>query len=127
MSNALRRQVLLVDADWVFPIWITDFARPPENTGRAMGPAKYSAVTIVAARECCAAVQELAGRKILAASAPRLPLADCASPSRCQCRFKKLPDRRDVDDDRRYLRNDVHSAWYEGTQRRKSTDRRRED
>jgi hypothetical protein len=89
-----------------------------------MDSAKYAAVTIVAARECCSAVQELAGKKILAATAPRLPLADCVSPSLCQCRFKKLPDRRDGDDDRRYLRNQARSMWYEGPQRRKSTDRR---
>ena len=90
-----------------------------------MGSAKYAAVTIVAARECCSAVQELAGQKILAAKAPRLPLDDCTSPSLCQCRFKKIPDRRDGDDDRRYhLRNETQSIWYEGPQRRKSTDRR---
>jgi hypothetical protein len=89
-----------------------------------MGSAKYAAVTIVAARECCSAVQELAGEKILAATAPRLPLDDCSSPSQCQCRFKKLSDRRDGDDDRRYLRNEARSMWYEGPQRRKSTDRR---
>jgi hypothetical protein len=91
-----------------------------------MGRAKYSAITIVAGRECCAAVQGLVDGKILAAAAPRLPLADCSSPSRCQCRFKKLTDRRD-DDDRRYLRNAVQSTWYAGPQRRKSTARRRQD
>ena len=64
-----------------------------------MGSSKFAAVTIVAARECCSAVQELAGEKILAAKAPRLPLDDCTSPSSCQCRFKKLSDRRDGDDD----------------------------
>jgi hypothetical protein len=92
-----------------------------------MGPAKYSAVTIVAARECCPAVQEVAGRKILAATAPRLPMADCTVPSRCQCRFKKLPDRREDDDDRRYLHGEVRSLWVEGPQRRKSTGRRSQD
>jgi hypothetical protein len=90
-----------------------------------MGSAKYAAVTIVAARECCAAVQELADKKILAVTAPRLPLADCTMPSQCQCRFKKLSDRRDGDDDRRYhLRNETQSIWYQGPQRRKSTGRR---
>ena len=90
-----------------------------------MGSAKYAAVTIVAARECCSAVQELAGQKILAANAPMLPLADCTSPSLCQCRFKKFPDRRDGEEDRRnLLRNEVQSIWYQGPQRRKSTDRR---
>ena len=90
-----------------------------------MGSAKYAAVTIVAARECCSAVQELAGQKILAATAPMLPLADCTSPSLCQCRFKKFPDRRDDEEDRRnLLRNEAHSIWYQGPQRRKSTDRR---
>ena len=90
-----------------------------------MGSAKYAAVTIVAARECCSAVQELAGQKILAATAPMLPLADCTSPSLCQCRFKKFTDRRDGEEDRRnLLRNEVQSIWYQGPQRRKSTDRR---
>lgn len=90
-----------------------------------MGSAKYASVTIVAARECCSAVQELAGEKILAAKVPRLPLADCTSPTQCQCHFKKTSDRRDGDDDRRYhLRNETQSIWYEGPQRRKSTDRR---
>ncbi len=89
-----------------------------------MGSPKFAAVTIVAARECCSAVQKLAGQKMLAATAPRLPLADCTAPARCQCRFKKLSDRRDGDDDRRYLRNEARSLHYEGPQRRKSTDRR---
>ena len=90
-----------------------------------MGSSKFAAVTIVAARECCPAVQELAGQKILAAAAPRLPLADCTTPSACQCRFKKAPDRRDGEEDRRYLlRNETQSVWYKGPQRRKSTDRR---
>ena len=90
-----------------------------------MVASKFVAVTIIAARECCSAVQELAGEKILAAKAPRLPLDDCTAPSSCQCRFKKLSDRRDGDDDRRYhLRNETQSIWYQGPQRRKSTDRR---
>jgi hypothetical protein len=134
-TSGLCRQILaatvvpavIVDAGQSFLIWITDFARLPGNTVGTMGPSKYSAVTIVASRDCCAAVQELVSRKILAATAPRLPLTDCTSPSRCQCRFKKFPDRRDDDDDRRQLRYEVHSAWYPGPQRRKSTTRRRQD
>jgi len=118
-------EVNLRDAGWFFPARITDFSRPRRKTLRTMGSAKYAAVTIVAARECCSAVQELAGQKILAATAPMLPLADCTSPSLCQCRFKKFPDRRDDEEDRRnLLRNEAQSIWYQGPQRRKSTDRR---
>ena len=62
-----------------------------------MGSSKFAAVTIVAARECCSAVQEYADQKILAAKAPRLPLDDCTSPSSCQCRSQlaayKVPRR----------------------------------
>ena len=54
----------------------------------------WSAVSIVCTSAGCAAAQALKGKRYLGADAPRLPLADCASPGTCSCVYRKYPDRR---------------------------------
>ena len=41
----------------------------------------------------CAAVEQIAGYRILAAEAPQLPLPDCDE-AECQCRYAQYRDRR---------------------------------
>jgi len=72
-------------------------------------------------------MKELVGRKILAAEAPQLPLPDCSRPLQCRCHFKKSADRRDMEDGRREQNGSMRSILYAGQERRKSSDRRRED
>lgn len=87
----------------------------------------FAAVSIVTPSTCCTAVKELAGRKLLARDAPRLPLPECSSPGQCKCRFQKHPDRRGDDEDRRLFTTQQRSIWYSGNQRRKSVGRRSDD
>lgn len=84
-------------------------------------------MSVIAAGECCDAGKALAGRRILAADAPRLPLEDCTRPTDCRCRFTKFADRRDGDHERRHEGSSMRSVLYSGQQRRRSRGRRRDD
>lgn len=57
-------------------------------------PNRFSAVSIVCTSASCPAAQALKGQRYLSAKAPRIPLADCASPATCACTYRKYPDRR---------------------------------
>lgn len=92
-----------------------------------MNGKSYPSVSLLAPRNCCAAVKGLDGRRILAASAPNLPLSDCSMPGQCRCRFQKYSDRRGDEENRRFPYASERSAWYSGAQRRKSRGRRRGD
>lgn len=93
----------------------------------ATGSSVYPAVSVVSTGDCCAAAKALGGRRILAADAPRLPLADCTRPEACRCRFAKFADRRDDDQARRHEGSSMRSVLYSGQQRRRSPGRRRDD
>ena len=86
---------------------------------------RYAAVSIVTTGDCCELVKALSGVKILAAEAPLvLPLPDCTMPEQCRCRYKKYPDRRSGEVERR---EEAHSIWYKGKERRRPGGRRRDD
>jgi hypothetical protein len=72
-------------------------------------------------------VSTLAGARLLAGRAPRLPVADCTMPAECRCRFQKYSDRREDDQGRRFHYGHERAAWYAGGQRRKSSGRRTAD
>jgi hypothetical protein len=55
---------------------------------------RWSAVSIACATDACDAAKALKGKRYLSAQAPKLPLADCASPAACKCVYRKFPDRR---------------------------------
>ena len=88
---------------------------------------KYPAVTIATAADCCAAVSAFEGKRLLAAQAPPLPVPSCTMPAACRCRYKKYVDRREDDQGRRFHFGQERSAWYAGSQRRKSSGRRDQD
>jgi hypothetical protein len=88
---------------------------------------KYPAVTIAMPAKCCDAIRALQGKRILATHAPKLPMPNCTMPEKCRCRFQKYTDRRDDDPDRRFRYSQERSAWYAGSQRRKSRGRRTAD
>ncbi len=88
----------------------------------------YPAVTIAASlRGCCEAVETLRGQRILAIQAPSLPVPRCSMPEQCRCRFQKYMDRREDEQGRRFQFAQERSAWYAGSQRRKSRGRRPAD
>ena len=90
-------------------------------------PKKYPAVTIVTGAKRCGAVTALDGVRILASQAPPLPIPNCTMPTVCRCRYKKYVDRREDDQGRRFKFGGERSAWYSGSQRRKSRGRRDQD
>jgi hypothetical protein len=94
---------------------------------KALNGRTHAAVLLVTARNCCVAVKALEGSRILAAKAPSLPMPDCSMPSQCRCRFQKYTDRRNNDENRRFLYASERSAWYSGDQRRQSSGRRTAD
>lgn len=54
----------------------------------------WKAVGIVPGESACAAAKELTGKRFLARSAPRLPLAECTNQDRCKCKYRHYGDRR---------------------------------
>lgn len=54
----------------------------------------WHAVSIVLCQECCGAARGVGTTRFLSAQAPRLPLADCASPQTCTCSYRHHDDRR---------------------------------
>ena len=65
------------------------------------GRGSDSAVAMIPCPGACAAAVAVAGRRMLAAEAPLLPLRDCTQPAGCQCRYRKFPDPREEDAERR--------------------------
>lgn len=93
---------------------------PEKKPGRSN---RYQAVSIAHGSKYCAAVKALAGRRLLAGSAPSLPLPTCSLPHQCKCCFRKYDDRRD---DNRRLPGEM-TRWYGGAEKRRSRGRRQVD
>ena len=87
----------------------------------------HAAVSITPGAPCCDAAANLRGQRLLMASAPRLPLAECSNPAGCRCRFQKHADRRDEVGDRRIAGLLQMNAWYGGSERRDRKGRRGKD
>jgi hypothetical protein len=92
-------------------------ARAPQSRPRpAHASVDYRAVSLAPSLECYAAAKNSPGKRYLLREAPRLPLANCATPSHCACKFRKHADRRDGD--RRLFGEVETNRWYAGTERR---------
>jgi len=66
---------------------------PRPSTSIGATTSAHHAVSINFSSNACKAARELAGRRFLAAAAPKLPLADC-NVLECNCRFIHHKDRR---------------------------------
>lgn len=55
---------------------------------------RWHAVSIVGGLAPCPAALAVRQKRFLSAEAPRLPMHDCTSPARCQCRYQHHADRR---------------------------------
>lgn len=88
---------------------------PSPKPARPDAAADYRAVSLES-RSACTAVRGCAGKRYLMREVPRLPLAGCATPSACTCRFRKHADRREAD--RRIFGLVETSRWYAGSERR---------
>jgi hypothetical protein len=82
----------------------------------------YRAVSLAPSIECYAVAKDGAGKRYLLREAPQLPLADCAMPGTCSCRFRKHADRRDGD--RRLFGEVEFNRWFGGAERRARRSRR---
>ncbi|MEP7275673.1 MAG: hypothetical protein ABI812_04910 [Betaproteobacteria bacterium] len=57
-------------------------------------PNPWHAVSVQGGDSACDAARRMRGVRFLAAEAPRIPLAQCASPARCKCIYRHHADRR---------------------------------
>jgi len=55
---------------------------------------QWHAVGAVGGASACNAVLLIRGKRFLPAEAPRFPLPECSTPSRCQCTYRHFADRR---------------------------------
>ena len=58
------------------------------------GRQQWHAVSIAGKLGACAAAEALRRKRFLGTEAPKLPLADCSSPERCNCVYVHHSDRR---------------------------------
>ena len=59
-----------------------------------MAKETWHAVSVVGGPTACPAAYELRGKRVLSNDAPRLPLQNCAWPSKCACTYRHYSDRR---------------------------------
>lgn len=96
---------------------------------RRLSPAstqrQFHAVSLQIAESACSAAQEIAGKRFLAAAAPRIPLPECNA-TECKCRFIHHADRRSGAERRgSYVPSGIPNApAYTGRERRYRGDRR---
>jgi hypothetical protein len=75
-------------------------SRPDERrTPGAKPSANFHAVSIKFTNKACDAAKEMAGRRFLSGTAPRIPLPNCDA-LECSCKFVHHQDRRSGDDRR---------------------------
>ena len=67
--------------------------KPARRAPSKRPPSQWHAVSIVPGPRCCAAANNMLGKRFLSRSAPTLPLKDCDRPS-CTCRYEHHDDRR---------------------------------
>ncbi len=69
-------------------------SKPEKDGAKRAAETPYRAVEIVCDPDsCCEAAKSVAGRRILSASAPLLPLRECDA-RECLCSYKRYQDRR---------------------------------
>lgn len=56
---------------------------------------QYHAVSIRAGSRACGTAKALKEERFLSVDAPSLPLGNCPSPRKCQCRYRHHEDRRE--------------------------------
>jgi hypothetical protein len=92
------------------------------NSKASKAGSDFRAVSLLARSQCRVAARDGVDKRYLLGEAPRLPLAGCATPEQCTCKYRKHADRRD--DDRRLLGGTHSAAWYAGSERRLRRSRR---
>jgi hypothetical protein len=101
---------------------------PAHSTDNHDAAARYRAVSIQCRDNGCAAAKALAGKRLLTATAPTLPVPGCDA-ANCQCSYSHHGDRRAEDDDRRSvhgLRTELYTRTA-GEERRERRGRRKDD
>jgi len=72
----------------------TTLGKPAKDTSYSTLSNRWHAVSVVGGLAPCPHAMALRQQRFLSAEAPRLPLPDCTSPGRCQCRYQHFADRR---------------------------------
>jgi hypothetical protein len=99
----------------------TRYSGKPQLTQRISNP--WHAVSIVPGESACEAVGKWRDQRVLSAQAPQLPLAECAHPGQCTCRYRHHADRRS--ERRRARDNGLPKGSYAGGERRSGARGRR--
>lgn len=120
MANFIVRWLSLV------PLRREKHAARRERSGGESGPAphaaqSYRAVELRTQGPACRQAKALAGKRMLVADAPALPLAACKL--RCVCYYQPHADRRSSEP-RRLADIGVSGSYYTGPERRSGLDRR---
>src|SRR5512144_1085089 len=68
-------------------------SRPSKTTYTTLGN-RWHAVSVIGGLAPCPAAIAIRQKRMLSDEAPRLPLPECTSPGRCQCRYQHHTDRR---------------------------------
>jgi hypothetical protein len=89
---------------------------PTGGSARLNPAGNYRAVSLEPCPKCPAAAKYGPDKRYLLRDMPRVPLANCAMPASCSCKFHKHSDRRDGD--RRLLGEVKTTRWYAGSERR---------
>jgi hypothetical protein len=95
---------------------------PVAKAGPAITGKDYRGVSVAPGGRCCAAANDIVGKRYLSREAPRLPLEHCTMPADCSCKFMKASDRRDAD--RREPGLSETGRWFAGPEHRKRGGRR---
>ncbi len=103
----------------------------PSPTGRhnlAKTGSQFHAVSLQVTDSACEAAKAMAGKRLLASAAPRIPLPQCDVPE-CDCRFAHHKDRRRGQDRRGQVTQNLFGTTgaYAGKERRYRGDRRNSD
>jgi len=95
--------------------------------GKAQPDPKFHAVSLDFSGNSCEAAKAIKGERILASTAPRIPLSECDVPE-CKCRFIHHQDRRQAADRRSpYHQSNIGETGKHQKERRHRGDRRNED
>ncbi len=89
---------------------------------------QFHAVSLQFSDSACDAAKDMAGKRILASAAPRIPLSECDA-AKCDCRFAHHNDRRRGEDRRGQVPENLLDTRgvYVGKERRYRGDRRDSD